>query len=82
MPIKNIHNTPCQNYLDRFRNLRADLNHQTADTIEDYTGEVRSFYDEVRAATTMNPQCNYLLGQIDTFENGELKDKMDELLSM
>jgi hypothetical protein len=54
-----------------------ELYQQTSDTIEDFYSEVRSFYDEVRAASC--PQS--LLNAIQSFENGPLKIKMDELLS-
>ncbi len=80
VPLKNRNESSCQNLLDRFHNIEADLNNQTAETIEDFYGEVRSFYDEVEDAARLNQSCHYLLGLIDAFENGPLKDKMDELL--
>jgi hypothetical protein len=68
---------PCQHYIDRFINIQTDLNNQTAETIEDFVGEVRSFYNEVE----LRPECQFLLDQIVAFENEELSQRMDNLLS-
>jgi hypothetical protein len=70
----------CEHYLVRLRNFEEDLDNQTAITIEDFSGDVRSFYNEVAEVSRRNLECQYILNYIDIFENGRLKDKMDILL--
>lgn len=69
---------PCAAIQDKFDHYKAELNYQTAESIEDYYGEIRSLYDEANSIAG----CNYLANQIQEFEYGPLSSKMNELLSV
>jgi hypothetical protein len=67
----------CPDHIEnRLRNLRDHLSQQTAGTIEDFYGDVRSLYDEAKDEGASHG-C---LGKIEAFENGPVKRKMDQLL--
>ncbi len=77
---QSLHN-PCQIYINKLEKIKNKLDEQTEDTISDFYGEVRAFYDELIASGVLNTSCGYILSQIELFENGALKEKMDELLA-
>lgn len=66
----------CAEIRDRLANMEANLNQQSANTIEDFVGEVRVLYDEAKRKGC--PQN--LLNQIEDFENGPVSVRTNQLL--
>lgn len=67
---------PCSNIYSRLINMREDLNNQTVNSIEDFVGKVLSLYDEaVRNGCSTN-----LLNEIESFENGPVMERAEQLL--
>lgn len=68
--------SPCDVIRDELNGIRANLNAQTANTIDEVYGEVGALYRRAQEAG-----CNQvILNEIDAFKNGELNNRMDELL--
>ncbi len=69
-------NNVCGDIRSRLHNMREDLNQQSANTIEDFVGEVRALYDEAK-----NRGCSQdLLDEIEQFELGPVGAKTNSLL--
>lgn len=76
---KNIHNEDkCQQYLRELNELHNNLNTFTSDTVEEELyGKVRALYDDAkRAGCDQN-----VLDEIEAFENGPVRQRMNALLS-
>jgi len=69
-------NNGCNDISSRLANMRADINQQSANTIEDFVGDVRSLYDEAK-----DKGCSQnLLNEIEQFELGPVSAKANALL--
>jgi hypothetical protein len=69
-------NNVCGGIRGRLDNMRVNLNQQSANTIEDFVGEVRALYDEAK-----DKGCSQnLLDEIEQFELGPVGAKTNSLL--